>query len=187
MNRNVLLAIILGLSSSSIFAANETYENPAHALKASTQQDQQNAIDIILEDHRHIRKMIAELDKMLHSNTAESRTFFKQLKAFLVLHEGMEEKTWYPELESHSDLKEIISNLIKEENDAGDAIKKLDDITDDKEWISKVKELNKNVEKHAKDEETKLIPKVRKILDKSSLDAIGSKMDAYKKTNEVKS
>jgi hemerythrin superfamily protein len=147
----------------------------------SVQKENLNAIEVILQDHKQIKKMIAQLEKSLDSDTAKSRTDFQELKTFLENHENMEQKEWYPELEKHNELKDIIKKLKDEEETAGAELKNLVDVSDDKAWKIKVKKLFKDVKNHAHDEETKLFPKVKKVLDKSSLEEIGKKMEDYKK------
>jgi hemerythrin superfamily protein len=182
MKHNIFLpVIILTLISPNIFATTHNVNsNSSSITHKSSEKAHTNAIEIILHDHNHIRKMIAQLDKSLDSNIAQSRSIFEKLKDFLIKHESMEQEIWYPELEKHDTLKDIIGKLKKEEQEASDEIKKLDGITDDKEWVSKVKKLNKEVAHHANEEETKLFPKVRKILNETSLEQIGEKIKEYK-------
>lgn len=185
MKHNAILPIVvLSLLSPNIFADTNN-ANPNPALSKSTQKVQMDAIDIILQDHDKIREMIASIDKSLNSNITQSRSDFKELKDFLIQHETMEQKVWYPALEKHNDLQDIIAKLKKEEQEAGDELKKMDDITDDKEWASTFRQLAKDVAHHANDEETKLFPKVKKSLNKVSLDQIGEKIKDYKNQNEM--
>lgn len=185
MIQNALFPIIvLALMSPNTFAdAHDASPKSTTLSGKNVQKEHMDAIEIILQDHNQIRSMIAQLNKSLDSNISQSRILFKELKDFLIKHETMEQKVWYPELEKFADLKDIITKLKKEEQDAGDELKKLDNITDDKEWVSKARKLNKDVEHHAKDEETILFPKVKKLLDKSSLDQIGTKLKDFKNQN----
>ena len=187
MKCKVLLPIIvLSLMSSNTIAHSDTSNPPSATVPSNaTEKQQMGAIEVILQDHAHIRSMMARLDKSLDTNIDESRATYKQLKDFLVKHETMEQKVFYPELEKNADLKSIISDLKKEEDAAADAIKKIDGIKDNKEWVSKVKELNKAVAEHAGDEESKLFPKVRQTLDKAKLDEIGNKLKEYKAKNNM--
>lgn len=153
---------------------------------ASQTENQTGAIEIILKDHQYIRQMIAKLNKELNSDPEKSHATFNELKDFLSKHEAMEQKLWYPELEKNDKLKPIITHLIKEEEDASALLKKIDDTKDEKQWVSEVNDLSKAVEHHAKDEETKLFPKVKEVLDKTTLNAIGEKLKAYHDENNMK-
>jgi hemerythrin-like domain-containing protein len=182
----ILLPIIcLSLASPALLAAapNSTTETTVKSMHTDEHLD---AIASILMDHQHIRQMIAELDRSLDSNIEKSRATFKDLKDFLVKHETMEQKLWYPELEKDASLKDIVANLKKEEEDASKEISKIDGIKDDKEWVASVKKLTKAVEHHAKEEETKLFPKARQVVSKESLNEIGAKFQEYKTKNDMK-
>lgn len=137
-------------------------------------------VDIILKDHQQITKMIGQLETDL-SDPTKAREDFKQLKTFLENHEKMEEKTWYPELEKHDQLKPIVKRLKDQEETADDEIDDIDDISNDQEWTTKVKKLIADVKAHANDEETNLLPKVKSIVDKEKLKEIGNEMVEFKK------
>ncbi len=187
MNRKTFLPVVfLAFISPTIFAdINEVKSNQTNTLAAANQKEHTDPIQIILNDHKQIKKLIGELEKNLNTNISQSRAIFKELKDFLDKHETMEQKTWYPELEKHNNLKDILSKLKKEEEDAGNELKNIADITDDKQWASKVKNLMKDVKQHASDEESKLFPKVKKELSKSSFEEIGEKMQDYRKQNDM--
>lgn len=207
MTRKIVLPIIvLSLMSPTVFANKNTHQHGANhqhsgmsnnknegsqygieMSKNTAQGQHMDAISIIMQDHAHIRDMIARLDKILDSNNAESRAKFKELKDFLVKHETMEQKVWYPALEKkHVDLKDIIAQLKKEEQDAGNALKKIDGIKDNQEWTAQVKKLMKDVDHHANQEETQLFPKVKSMVDAATLNAIGAKLNNYRKSNKMK-
>lgn len=139
-----------------------------------------SAIEVILEDHKHIKSLIAEVEKNLNNDT-KSHDSFQKLKDFVEKHEAMEQKIWYPELSKNDKLKAEIDKLKEQEEKAGDEFKKIDGINDKKEWKTEVKKLIKAVKNHAKEEETKLFPKVKKEFNKTSLQEIGGKMQEYKK------
>lgn len=182
-----LPVVFIGLMSSSVIAhENKTHSYSTEMSRSQSENERMNAIDIILQDHDHIRHMFSEVNKKLDSNIDECRAKFAQLKDFIIKHETMEQKVWYPELEKHDNLKPIIAHLKKEEKKAGMEIKKLDKIKDNKEWAAKVKKLEKAVEHHAHEEESKLLPKVKKDLDRQTLEEIGGKLKNFKAENDMK-
>lgn len=192
MKHKIMLPIIaLSLISASTLSAAATNSDNVKptanaAVSAPQTENDSNPIEIILKDHQHIRQVIAELNKQTSSNIDKSKEMFKSLKDFLVKHETMEQKLWYPELEKKENLKPIIAALIKEEEAAGALIKKVEDSKDAKEWESNFKTLAKAVEHHATEEETKLFPKVKQEVDKSTLNAIGAKLKEYHNSNNMK-
>jgi iron-sulfur cluster repair protein YtfE (RIC family) len=190
MKRTIILPlIILPLMSSVAFAASDNSNSDSSGVSTNINdkdRSKMDAIGIIERDHAHIRELLAKLDKNLDSNITESRSIFKELKDFLKNHETMEETIWYPELEKNAELKKIIAPLKQEEMDAGKELDKIDSISDPKEWTAKVKKLQKDVEHHAKDEETKLFPKVRKEVKQATLDDLGAKLKEYHDQHDMK-
>lgn len=188
---SLLLTSLIPLYSLAMGGSNNTEKNNSNnteiikndienvSIKANPNGDSK-AISIILQDHKEIMKMILVLEKNLDKNVVKSRAEFKKLKTFLGKHEDMEQKIWYPELEQHTNLKEIIDQLKEEEKTASTELKELDNIHNDKEWVEKVKTLISNVKKHANNEETKLFPKIKEVFDKSQLDELGNKLEGYK-------
>lgn len=170
------------LSYSNLYAKTLNIDEKSSPVQSSAaQKEHVDAIEIILKDHEHIKKMLTELEKSLSSDISQSRSIYKELKSFIEKHETMEQELWYPELVKQVDLKEMIAKLKNEEETVIAELNNLEDITDDKQWISKVKKLIKDVTQHLKNEESNLFPKVKKKTDKSSLDQIADKFKAYKK------
>jgi len=185
----LLPIVLLTLTSTSLIANQSTTKLDSNGGSEksmnNTKNEQTEPMAIILADHKRIEGMISNLNKHLDSNVAESRTRFTELKDFLVKHETMEEDTWYPELEKNDQLKTIIAHLKDQEKEANKAIKEIDGISDDKEWVAKVKKFTKDVEKHAKDEQTQLFPKVKEMMDKNALHDIEKKMQDYRAKNNM--
>lgn len=182
MKRSLMLSIALLSLTSTALIADQYDTNPysGSSLTNPIANEQNDPIEIILLDHAQIRQMMSALENNLNSNLSESRAQFKTLQDFLVKHETMEQKAWYPALEKQEALKTIIADLKKEEENAAKALKEIDGIRDDKEWTAKVKGFMQAVEQHAKDEETKLFPKVKEMLDKPQLNALGQQLRDYR-------
>lgn len=192
MKRTIILSLaMLSLVSTAVVAKEDNVMDSRKDAEVSSQKSEKNhvqldAIQIIKDDHEHIRQMIAQLTTSMDANNVEeSRSNFKKLKSFLEKHETMEQKLWYPELEKKKDLESLIKDLKKEEDDAGKNLKNIASIKDNDKWMSEVKKLVKDVENHAKEEEDKLFPKVSDALDKAELDKIAVKLEKYKKKNKI--
>lgn len=188
MKRTILLPIAL-LTMNMPFTAlmaeqyNSNQDLPASIMPVENndaKKDQMDPVNIILEDHARIRKMLTELETNLSSNIAESRKQFKVLEDFIVKHETMEQKAFYPELEKNTAFKKIIVVLKQEEDNAGKTIKVINGIKDDQAWAKKVQQFKQAVEKHAEDEENKLLPEVRKTLSAGELNDLGKKLKDYR-------
>jgi hemerythrin superfamily protein len=138
-----------------------------------------NAIQLILNQHAKIRKFLAQLTKSKQSKAFKNT--FDKLAAFLVSHETMEQKVWYPFLKKNTKLKTTITHLVKEEKTAAKEIAKIKKIKSEEKFEEKIMELKSAVSHHAKEEETKLLPKAKKLIEESELKTIGRKMNEFKK------
>ena len=139
-----------------------------------------NAISFILKEHHKIRKSFAEIGKKSHRYTTK-KAMFNALSRYLLRHETMEQTVWYPNFKNSKKIKNEVKHLLSEENHAEKVIKKLKTIKDEIEWEKSFTKFKKAVEQHAQEEEKKLFPNVRDILDKTELEQIGKKMWAFKR------
>jgi hemerythrin superfamily protein len=98
----------------------------------------------------------------------------------LVRHEKMEQKIWYPYLKEYVQLNTKIKHLLKEEKTAAKAIKEFKKIKTSEKWETKFIAFKKDVFHHAKEEETKLFPSVKKKLESNELKMIGKKLNTFK-------
>lgn len=186
MKRIIVLPIVaLTLISPQMFAApyDTNLETPDSSNAKDFKIEKMDAIEIILRDHTRVKEMLTTLDKSLYTNKEESRKLFKELEDFVVKHETMEQKVWYPALEKQEPLKDIISELKEEEETAAKAFKEIDAISNENEWVSRVKKLKIAIEQHAEDEEAKLFPKVQELLNRSQLNEIGEQLRRYRSQN----
>ena len=138
-----------------------------------------NAIQLILTQHSRIKKYLLQLSKSKTPLSLEKT--FNKISEYLTSHETMEQKVWYPFLKKNISLKSTITLLIAEEKSAAKEIAKIKKIKSKDNLMEKIMKLNSSVAQHAKDEETKLLPKVKKLIDDSDLKIIGKKMREVQK------
>ena len=139
-----------------------------------------NAIQFLINDHNKARSMFADIAEGSHREQTKKK-LFDELCHTLIIHETMEQTVWYPFLNKQdTNLKEIITHLIGEEEQASKEIKKVLHMDFTSDWQEKFLEIKKSVEHHANEEETKLFPSVEKILDQSTLERLGKEMYAFK-------
>jgi hemerythrin superfamily protein len=113
--------------------------------------------------------------------TARSKNRFKQLKKELDTHARIEETVFYPEMEEHEELREIVLESYEEHKQIKTLLREMDRSSGEK-FKAKLKVLRENVEHHAEeDEEGKLFPEVRKTVDKATLEQLGEELQTAKK------
>lgn len=139
-----------------------------------------HAIKYLLQEHNKFRKKFkAIVGKIARQQNPQQ--MYQNLTKDLTNHEKMEQKVWYPYLKKTTGLTMVIKHLVAEEKKAAQAISKIKKIKNKETWDDKVEQLKTDVEHHANEEETKLFPKVNRMLDNTDLNMIGNKMVKFKR------
>lgn len=138
-----------------------------------------DAIKFLIKEHNHVRRVLKDINKKSRTEAAKKK-IFKGLCKELVVHETMEQKVWYPNFKTNPKLNKTVKHLVTEEKTAAKAIKAFKKIKTQEKWEEKFAEFKTDVEHHAHEEETKLFPKVKKVLDKDELAEIGKKLRKFK-------
>jgi hemerythrin superfamily protein len=138
----------------------------------------QGLIEALRHDHDEVRSMFARLEV---ANGARRRELFDRLMRELVRHEVAEEEVLRPV--SKSDAGERIANArIKEESQAEQLLKELERLdSNSPEFNKKLARLRREVESHARAEETKEFPRVEKKETTKRLEELGKAYRAAKK------
>ena len=139
-----------------------------------------NAIDFLVKEHNHVRKILAEISDDSHLIETK-RKMFQSLCDDLIRHESMEHEVWYPHFKNDTRLNETVRHLLTEEKSAEKAIKQFDNINAPKQWEIKFSKLKHDVEQHAQEEEQELFPEIKKLLSDDELEQIGIEMFHFKK------
>ena len=135
-----------------------------------------NAIDLLKSQHRAVEDLFSKLANA--KGAKAKKPIFEKLADNLAAHATIEEHQFYPavkakrtedilleSLEEHLGIKRVLADLL--DIDAGDDT-----------FDAKVKVLKEQVEHHVEEEEGDLFPKVKKLLDKDELEALGQEMSA---------
>jgi hemerythrin superfamily protein len=140
-----------------------------------------DAIEFLLNEHAKFRALLNEIE---HNSDEESKKqLFSDLCQDLTRHEKMEQEVWYPHFRDSDQLDDTVKHLIKEEEEAEEEIEDLDGDLSKEEWNKKFSQFKTDVQHHAKEEEEKLFPQVRRILDDAQLEQIGQQMQEFKLSN----
>ncbi len=145
-----------------------------------------DAIKFLTKEHNKVKQKFKEIIDSKHSYETK-RKMFVDLAENLLRHETMEHKVWYPHFKNDPRLDDTVKHLLKEEDHAEKAIKRLSEIDNEDSWQANFLQLKKEVEHHAAEEENKLFPQVEKLLSPSELQEIGKQMYDFKKQYEAHS
>jgi len=138
-----------------------------------------NAITFLKKEHDKVRKLLKAITKKSHRYETKKK-MFKTLCTDLLRHESMEQKVWYPNFKKSRKIKTEVKHLLSEEKHAEKVIRKFKVIKTEEEWDKLFSKFKKAVEHHAHEEEHKLFPNVKEILDEEELKVIGGEMRKFK-------
>lgn len=145
------------------------------AARRLLERTRMSAIDMLESQHREVEDLFEELESATGSEKIE---IFEELADRLAVHAALEEQHFYPaakdektedllreSVEEHLAVKRLIADLLE--------LKQADETFD-----AKVTVLKEQVEHHVEEEEGELFPKVKKLLDAETLDALEQEMTA---------
>jgi hemerythrin-like domain-containing protein len=144
-----------------------------------------DAITLLKEDHRKVKKLLGELAETT-SRAEKTRTeLLQQIARELKAHTTVEEEIFYPAFKQageKSDDDKMYFEALEEHRAAGDLV--LPDlentnVTSD-QFGGRAKVLKELVEHHADEEEEEMFPRARKLLDAATLTDLGQQMQARK-------
>jgi len=145
-----------------------------------------DAITMLREDHKLLRKLSKELAETTEAAVVTRKKLLKRLEAELTAHTTIEEELFYPAILDASDDVEDARMVAEgiEEHRAADA-KVIPDLhkTDPStiEYSGRLKVLKDYLFHHLKEEEEDMFPKVRELIGRKELRELGEKMMARKK------
>lgn len=141
-----------------------------------------NALDLLIDDHRNVRKLFKEYEKIHEKATAEDKQeLAEQICSEFLLHADIEEQIFYPAVREAIKDEELIDEAEVEHQTARDLIEQIQAMTpDDALYDAKVRVLGEYVEHHVEEEETEMFPKAKKA--KLELDVLGQQMAEAKES-----
>lgn len=149
---------------------------------ADTKIRTRKATSLLKEDHRKVKKLFAEFEKLEESDTAEMARIFETVNKELTVHAQIEEEIFYPAIEKADDeeAEELSREAHEEHRLVKMLLRELSGLTaDDELFCAKMKVLKDNVLHHAEEEESEIFP-IFEDLDKEEQDRIAEQLNARK-------
>ena len=145
-----------------------------------------DALELLKEDHEKVKALFEEAEGT--EDPTERKRIFSEIQAELETHARIEETVFYPAMQEHEDLKEMVLESIEEHRQIKTLIKEIDKLKSDSEKFEpKMKVLMENVEHHAEEEEEgKMFPKIREICSQEDLAELGTELEAAKSQRKRK-
>ena len=140
-----------------------------------------DALQLLTEDHDHVKKMLEELDDTTERAIKTREQTFAELQSELEVHEAIEEEIFYPALKEHSKTRDIALEGYEEHHVVDTVIAEMGNVpVSDETWTAKFAVMKENLEHHIEEEEQDMFPKARKVFDQQELDQLGERMATRK-------
>ncbi len=155
------------------------------ASKKSTAANASNAISMLADDHKKVKKLFKDFDKLKEKgDAADKEALVEQICAELTVHAEIEEEVFYPAARDAIDDDDMMNEAEVEHASAKDLIEQLQAMdSSDPTYDAKVTVLGEYVNHHVEEEEKEMFPKVKKA--KLDLEALGEEIATLKETKET--
>jgi len=139
-----------------------------------------DALELLKEDHQKVKKLFAEAEGT--EDEKKKRRIFDEIKTELETHSRIEEEVFYPAMQEHEELKDMVLEAIEEHKQVKTLLREMESLVSDSEKFEpKLSVLMENVEHHAEEEEEgKMFPKIRKMMNKQQLEQLGAELESAK-------
>ena len=139
-----------------------------------------DALELLKQDHQKVKELFKQGQQT--EDKKQQKQIFKEIKAELETHAGIEETIFYPAMQEHDELKDMVLESLEEHKQVKTLLREMENLTADSEKFEpKLKVLMENVEHHAEEEEEgKMFPKIRKLMNAEALDQLGRELEAAK-------
>jgi hemerythrin superfamily protein len=140
-----------------------------------------NALEALKQDHQKVKGLFKEATGSLDQN--KRKELFDKIDTELEIHAHIEETVFYPALETHEELKDLVAEALEEHQEVKIMLEELEELgSESHDFGSKLQELIESVEHHVEDEEGEMFPKVREVFDESQLEQLGQELESAKGT-----
>lgn len=138
-----------------------------------------DAISLLKSDHKKVKGLFKQVET---TELNQHQMLFEQIKAELEVHTHIEETVLYPRMKEFKELKDIVLEGVEEHHQVKLLIREIDNLVGDSEKFEpKLKVLIEDVEHHIKEEEEEMFPEIEELVDKKTLELMGTELELEKK------
>jgi hemerythrin superfamily protein len=140
-----------------------------------------NALEVLKQDHQKVKGLFKEATGS--PDQSKRKELFDKIDTELEIHAHIEETVFYPALETHEELKDLVAKALEEHQEVKIMLEELEELgSESHDFGSKLQELIESVEHHVEEEEGEMFPKVREVFDESQLEQLGQELESAKGT-----
>jgi hemerythrin superfamily protein len=139
-----------------------------------------DALELLKQDHQRVKKLFAQGQET--EDKKQRKQIFKEIKAELETHTRIEETIFYPAMEEHKELKDMVLESLEEHKQVKTVLREMSRLSPSSEKFKpKFKVLKNNVEHHAEEEEEgTMFPKIRQVINSAELQKLGEELETAK-------
>lgn len=132
-----------------------------------------NIFDMLKKDHLRLKQIIDHMCKTKQQDIKQRQELLGHLKEELEMHEKIEERFFYPALQTKERTRQLTLEAYEEHHAVDDLIEKLCQLDpSDERWLAKLAVIKENLNHHIQEEESRLFLKAQEEIDEQQLDAI---------------
>jgi hypothetical protein len=111
-----------------------------------------DALELLKQDHQNVKELFKQGQET--DDKKRQRQIFKEIKSELETHARIEETVFYPAMEEHEELKDMVLESLEEHKQMKTVLREMARLsTSSERFKPKFKVLKDNVEHHAVEEE----------------------------------
>jgi hemerythrin-like domain-containing protein len=154
------------------------------SIEGDTLMPAQDAISLLEEDHKRVKKLLAALEETTERATKTRGELLEDIAMELKAHTTIEEEIFYPAYKAAVDQKDdrkLYYEAVEEHHVVDLVLPELQktDVTSE-EFGAKAKVLKELVEHHIEEEEDEMFPRARKAITKAELTELAGQMQQRK-------
>jgi hemerythrin superfamily protein len=139
-----------------------------------------DALELLKQDHQKVKELFNQGQQT--QDKKQQKQIFKDIKSELETHARIEETIFYPAMEEHEELKDMVLESLEEHKQMKSVLRELAKLTASSERFKpKFKVLKDDVGHHAEgEEEGKMFPMIRKLIKEDELEQLGQELESAK-------
>jgi hemerythrin-like domain-containing protein len=171
--------------NSSAGSAGQHFIDHKETVMAATKRNQEkDAIALLKADHEKVRALLADLEETSERASSKREKLLTTIEQELKIHTKIEEEIFYPAFRDAAEKKDDRKLFYEavEEHHVVDLVLPEIKGAGSEEFGAKAKVLKDLVEHHAEEEEAKMFPRAKKLMDRDELMRLGDALASAKET-----